>query len=450
MNKFNPIKIGKRVIQFVGLIGSNGDLINATNNALDINLSNHGFVDENNSSAIPLGANETFTGVSVNIEDFAIIYVNVKSDVASAIDGLSVQQSTDGVDWEHIDTFSIQAATAKTFSFQAAAKFLKVEYTNGSTNQSYFRLQTVLKKTYGKPSSHRIQDSIADDDDAELVKAVLTGKNNGTFVNVRTTVDGNLTISDNSSGLSIAQGNVTGASFIHKFGNAPDFDTSDGEVDIWDGAEDGEPYEAMTYTFSTIADIDSLSSESTNDTQNIEIQGLDADYNLVTQTIQLSGQTRVPLSTNLIRVFRLKNVSSTNLVGHVFCFINTTLSGGIPTTPANIRAVIHPDNNQTEMAIYTIPAGKTGYMNSWYASTSGSSKNSNYLIKLKARSNGGVFQLKHKSAIADNSTSSYQHNYLQPEIFIEKTDIIMTAEMLAAGATGASISAGFEIVLIDN
>jgi hypothetical protein len=252
-----------------------------------------------------------------------------------------------------------------------------------------------------------------------------------------------------ADGLSISKGDVLNTTFIHKFGNTPDFDTADGSVYIWDGANDGG-IDQMQYTFSIIADIDSLSSSNAGDTQNIEVQGLDANYNLVIQTITLTGQTRVPLDTNLIRVFRLKNVSSSDIAGQVYCYVNTAIATGIPVDKTKVRALINGNNNQTLMSIYTIPAGKTGYMQNWYATTAGASKTSNYIISLYARPFGEVFQLKHLSAISDAGTSSYKHEYKEPEKFTEKTDIIMKAEMTAVGGTEASISAGFAIVLIDN
>ena len=113
-----------------------------------------------------------------------------------------------------------------------------------------------------------------------------------------------------------------------------------------------------------------------------------------------------------------------------------------------VRALIDNGNNQTEMAIYTIPNGKTGYMRSWYASSAGANKSSNYVIKLKARPTGGVFQLKHRMAITDSSP--YQHKYIETPSFAAKTDLIMTAEMLVAGGTEASVSAGFDLVLVDD
>ena len=206
----------------------------------------------------------------------------------------------------------------------------------------------------------------------------------------------------------------------------------------------------MTYTFSSTADIDSLSSSDNGDTQDIEVQGLDSSYNLVTQTITLTGQTRKALDTDLIRVFRLKNVGTTDLAGTVYCFVNVETTGGVPNTLANIRAQVDNGNNQALMAVYTVPAGKTGYMRNWYASTAGANKSSNYVIRMKARPFGQVFQTKHLSAIADDGSSTALHTYIEPEVFAEKTDIVMSAQMKAVGGTLASVSAGFDIVLVDD
>lgn len=443
------VDISARVSELISRISTLESIVedNLPVNIETINVK--GIVDGNNSTSSTLSANGVFTGKKTEILNYGISFINVYTDVASATDGLSIEQSSDGVNWDHCDCYTVNAGAAKNYSINPHAKYYRVVYTNGAVAQSAFRMQTILKGN-SKPSSHRIQDSIADDDDAELVKAVLTGKNNGSFVNVRTTLDGNLTISDNSSGLAIAKGDVSKHSFIHKFGNAPDFDTSDGEVTVWDGAEDGATWENMVYDYSSSADIDSISSSDAGDTVEIEILGLDSDYNAVTQTITLNGQTRVALTTSLVRVFRMINANSTNLVGHVFCYVNGSITGGVPDDASTIRSIIQPENNQTEMAVYTIPNGYTGYMRSWYAATAGASKTSDYIIRLKARPTGGVFQLKHKSSINETGSSHVQHQYIEPEVFQAKTDLEMTVEMTAAGGTGANISAGFDIVLVEN
>lgn len=152
-------------------------------------------ISTNNSTTDLLGAGETFVGVSDAINGYGIIYINVYSDVASAMDGLKIEQSTDGTNWDHCDEFTIPAAIGKNFSINPHAEYLRVQYVNGSTGQSEFRLQTILK-SIGKSSSHRIQDPISTDDDAELVKSVITGlKDNGSFDNASLTNRGQFKVS---------------------------------------------------------------------------------------------------------------------------------------------------------------------------------------------------------------------------------------------------------------
>jgi len=436
----------------IKIIGSSGNTADV-NTEGQIHVVQRGKVDVNNSTAVTLSAGGVFTGSWVETLDYAVITVLVYSNVISKTDGLEVQFSSDGTNEDGCDLFTIAAETGKTFSFQPQGQYYRIKYTNGSTIQAEFRLQSIIKKSYVKPSSHRIQDEISSQDDAELVKSAITGEDpTGTWRNVNTTQDGDLSISDNSSGLSIAQGLVTDTTFIHKFGNAPNFDSADNEVTVWDGASDGASYEAMNYTWSTTADIDSLSSSSASDTLiDIEIQGLDSNYNEVIQTITLNGQSRVALTTNLIRVYRLTNIGMISLAGECFCYVDGTLSGGVPTDTSTIRAIISQgitaSNNQTLMSIYTVPSGLQGFMRDWYATIAGANKTSNYMIRLYARPFNSVFQLKHISSIGDQGTSAFKHNYIEPEIYDEKTDLMMTVAATAAGVTGAAFSSGFDLVL---
>jgi len=145
-----------------------------------------GFVSIVNSTDVPLLADEVFEGDPELTVNYGIIVVSTYSEVASADDGLSLEQSTDGTNWDHIDVFTIAADTGKTFSLQPAAKWFRVIYTNGGDPQVAFRLQTQFKPVYVKPSSHRVLDSISGQDDAELVKANLTARSllTGLFENI--------------------------------------------------------------------------------------------------------------------------------------------------------------------------------------------------------------------------------------------------------------------------
>lgn len=142
-------------------------------------------ISTTNSTATPLAANGVFTGTFEDVSGYATVSVLVKSNVASAANGLLLEWSSDGTNVDDTDNFSLMAGGGKYFSFPAEGKFLRVSYTNGSTIQAAFRLQTKYQLISGKGSSHRVKDGIVEEDDAELVKAVVAGKKpDGTFDNV--------------------------------------------------------------------------------------------------------------------------------------------------------------------------------------------------------------------------------------------------------------------------
>lgn len=250
--------------------------------------------------------------------------------------------------------------------------------------------------------------------------------------------------------LEIPKGLIKGHISINKFGHADDFDTGDGEVTIWDGADDAGIAE-MQYNYSTGADIDSISSSNDTDTQDYEIQGLDEDWNLHVQTVTATGQTLKALDIPLVRVFRIKNVGSTDNAGTVYVFEGTDgVTAGVPDTTADVRAVMGAGNNQTLMAIYTVPTGKTAYMTNWRAYAAGANKTADFDIYLKARPFGGVFQIKHHSSMNDGVQSELVTEYNPYNKFSAKTDIEMRATVLDVGITAAGVSASFDLILVDD
>ncbi len=278
------ITVGSRdsVQQVLPVSGSGDTLDIDSDGSLEVVLS--GKVCENNSSSTPLAAGDTFTGNNGSILDYAIIYVNVYSDVASATDGLEIQFSSDGTTWRSGlgDVFTILANTEKTFSFQCHKKFFRVVYTNGGTDQTTFDLQTILKKVNGKPSSHRIQDSISEEDDAELVKAVITGENaSGTFINASLTNGGNFktSLEELESGLSVNSNSQLKITPFDSSGNELFSDSAPARVDfpstyfdIFGKLEVADPYKlfefSANYPLDTTRYIDTLTSGSGTVTRN--------------------------------------------------------------------------------------------------------------------------------------------------------------------------------------
>lgn len=150
-------------------------------------------VSTDNSTSSNLTANSVFTGTWEECLGFGTITLLVKASHASATNGVKIEWSADGLTAHANDTFTHGATAGDIWSFGVVSQYFRVVYTNGSTNQTSFVLQTILHRDVFKASSHRIGDSIDEDDDADLVKSVITGQDDdGDFHNVHVDEDGNL------------------------------------------------------------------------------------------------------------------------------------------------------------------------------------------------------------------------------------------------------------------
>lgn len=138
-----------------------------------------------NSSTATLVNGAVFTGTSEEVKDYAVIQINVFADQVSATDGLSIQQSSNGTNWDITDVYTIPASTGKTFSVQVAARYFRIVYTNGGSSQGAFRLQSIFHTFAPKGSSQRPQDALSNENDFEQVSAFLHGFNGLTWDRVR-------------------------------------------------------------------------------------------------------------------------------------------------------------------------------------------------------------------------------------------------------------------------
>lgn len=176
----------------------------AGDRGLEVREVDTGFVSTNNSSTVTLTSGSVFTGTADTITNYASVTVTVISNVASATDGLSMQQSSDGTNWDVLDVYTVPAATGKTFGVQVTAKFFRVVYTNGGTGQASFRLQTILHKYMPNASSVRPGDGRSLQNDMQEV--IAYGANyDGTNLNLARSIIN----ATNSTGTGIlAVGNV--------------------------------------------------------------------------------------------------------------------------------------------------------------------------------------------------------------------------------------------------
>lgn len=132
--------------------------------------------------------------------------------------------------------------------------------------------------------------------------------------------------------------------------------TKDVESTVW---EFGTTTNAQKYTFSSVADIDTISSSDSGDTQLVTIIGLDIDGNEVIQSKNLDGQNKVTLDTPLWRVNEFYNDNGTEFVGNIYCYVDTAISLGVPTDATKVRSYISAGRKRALQLVYTSPKNET-------------------------------------------------------------------------------------------
>jgi hypothetical protein len=91
----------------------------------------------------PLAANATYTGAAKNYAYSRLGFMGclAYSDVASATNGFSIQQSLNNSDWDlNTAVTSVPAATGTGIKAAVVAQYARVRYVNGGTAQTTFRL----------------------------------------------------------------------------------------------------------------------------------------------------------------------------------------------------------------------------------------------------------------------------------------------------------------------
>lgn len=220
-------------------------------------------------------------------------------------------------------------------------------------------------------------------------------------------------------GVAVAKGVVENLSGIQKFGYNSDVAAT--VETVWSGGG--------TYSYISTAGTATVTTSNTDDNNGtVEIQGLDANYNLQTVIATIAGSATTE---TFIRVFRVRMVTpgagQTTNVGNITVTVDSTTAAYIPA-----------GEGQTLQAIYTVPAGKRAYLLSLVG---GTEKDKEVTMKLVARPNGGSFNVKAYETFRSRLNRTYNIN----EYFDEKTDIEIRAK--ADASTG--ISGGFELLLED-
>ena len=239
--------------------------------------------------------------------------------------------------------------------------------------------------------------------------------------------------------INISAGAVDGVSYVEKFGRN---DTMSANVEtIWDGSN--------VYTYLTSASSVYITSSDGNDTpadtgaRTVEVQGLDENYALATETINVDDSAS---STTFIRVFRalVKTTGSGGQAAGVISIRSAASGGG--TLLAQIQKVGTGGGaslGQTFMAIYTVPAGKTAYLTQWTVGAGGQNADTTCMFAAKPFGDGAF----NSKDIIISAGQQFSKNYKIPLQFTEKTDIEVRG---FTSSSGNDCSSTFNLLLFDN
>ena len=242
----------------------------------------------------------------------------------------------------------------------------------------------------------------------------------------------------NSSGwgIQVSNGDIDGVGYIEKFGYQDTVPNGD-IATVWDGTG--------LYDYLTTATTVTVTSDNPNDNpagsgaRQVEIQGLDQDYNLAIEAVNLGATS----TTTFIRVFRVRVCVSGGSNPNEGVI---SVTGGGKTLAQIGKLANNADGHgQTNMCVYTVPAGKTAYLTQWTVSSG--KQNADTVAKFMSRDtlhpDDGAWNVKD---ITEIQASTFIKDYKVPLKFTEKTDI----EVRAFSNSGSSCSSSFNLILIDN
>lgn len=227
-------------------------------------------------------------------------------------------------------------------------------------------------------------------------------------------------------GLGVAKGQFDDITHIHKFGAVPAMSQNQSGT-IWDVDDTAYPWSA----FATAGTLSIPAVNASDNGKSIVLVGLDNDYLELSETVTVSSSTATTTTQSFKRIFRayVTNGSDTN-VGDI-----VVQKGG--TTVATIKA----GKAQTLMAIYTIPAGKTGYILKGVATCqAGADATGDMFIRYFGEDS---FRVGHSFEVSGTG-GEYLYDFGVPVKIPEKSDIDVRCSVRS---NNARVTAAFDIIL---
>lgn len=224
-------------------------------------------------------------------------------------------------------------------------------------------------------------------------------------------------------GIAIKKGSVPNFSGIQKFGYNSAVSTSEETIASSGG----------NYTYISTAGTATVTSSNTSADNNgtVKIDGLDANYNEVSETATIGGSATTQTFIRVNRATLITANTGTSNSGNISVTVDSTTAAYIPIGYA-----------QTLQAVYTVPAKHQAYLIQLDGGTDEKEKPIHMVLKTRdTQTTNAAFQTKTYLVFENTRT---EHRFLMPEVIPAMHDI----ELRAKSPDGeVEISGGFELVI---
>jgi hypothetical protein len=237
--------------------------------------------------------------------------------------------------------------------------------------------------------------------------------------------------------IAIAKEVISGNYMTYIFGRNPDVDAAE---DIWAGGGDYTGFPTGAAETLSVFSSSLLDTAAGTGARTVLVEGLDASYNLQSEIITLNGIVAVVSVGTYTRMFRMTVLTAgtgTTNAGTITCRHTTTVADVFSVMPIGVSV--------TQVAGYTIPLGKTGYIIN-YGACLLDTVSVRVECAIKIRPFGGAIQIIRPFSMNGGNPVAipiFGGIQLPP-----KTDVIMRA--LSTTAVNAIITSNFDLLVVDD
>jgi len=378
-----------------------------------------------NSSTSTLTAAATFTGTAEDVSQYSIITLAADSDVSGTV---RMELSQNGTNWDRakVVPLDITIGSGSVHTLEVVTQYYRTVYINGASDQGHFRIQTIYHKFKSGFLTSSPDQKISKIDDVQLSRTV-----NDPFID-------------------ISRGLYADKFAIHKFG-ANESSPSGTRRDIWwngstTAGDIDYPWPTTTETVSLVSSstADDATPTSSTGAQSVTLEGLDGNWDTVSETIDLNGTATVTTTATFRRLYRVYiaevGTYTGSNVGNITC--THTSSGGV-------LAYVPAGFGQTHLSMYTVPAGHTAYLRHAHGSVSaGTNKDATLRFWRRLNSDDITQPFSGGARVVhtwEQLQGAVELDFYSMPSFPEKTDLWWTAN----GSATTAVSVVYDLIVVE-